>query len=287
MGINVTGIDPKVATVAVEGKNYDVKFDDGAYTEFSVEYGPKDHYGRRRRFVASTLRELEAQLNNWRGEEAKKRERAKALKAAESEPVPATLLLRGSLVDVGVRGVDQRSGKLLIVLPDGSRDSVARGALFRPLDREEREGLNAAREAYIEAGKRVRAVEGVNDAYSIVSDLDISVEATYDTDLHEWYTTYDGELLHARSTNELGDLIEERVLRETYPYLIDGNGKILCANDHPEYAWRHSRMFKTREQAEEFLRLGKDEALLKRVYDGLQDTYRFDASIFDDDEESK
>lgn len=212
--ITVTPVLPAPLTLEHDGKTYEVTLD--RLGEFRVSY-------RSSPVRASTLTRLREALVRADSEAAEKRDRAKRLAAARANPVPA-MDLAGRLI--GVRGIDQRSGKILIVEADGTKNQTYRQNVLRVLTDEEKDALDEARQAYAarRAGQDVLKALGV-DKYDIAR-RDLTLSASYDSTADGWVTEYDGVSFGPGSLRDLRDAVIQHIADRDYPWRLTRDGLV-------------------------------------------------------------
>jgi hypothetical protein len=198
---------------------------------------------------AETMTEVVGILARMDTDHAAKARRLQALKDAETDPTPATLSKgNGILVDVVVRGVHSRTGKVLITLPDGAKDQVDPGRLYRRLSVNERDELMAAGDAERAAQ---RAVPEALAPYSAGSRLEETARRWYDADRDEWVAGVDHREFRGESSRVAEEKAAEHLIAKRWPYQIQG-GSIIATRPLLS-VYDGGYIFRTEAEAREYL----------------------------------
>jgi hypothetical protein len=216
---------------------------------------------------ADTMAELAGILARMDTDHEAKSRRLQALKDAEASPTPATLSTTiGVLMDVVVRGVHSRTGKVLITLPDGSKDQVSSWRLYRRLSADEREELVAAQLA--ERAAR-QAVPETLAPYSAVHRLEETVRRWYDAERDEWVAEVDHREFRGESSRAVEKKAADHLVAKLWPYRVE-DGSITNTTASDDIG---GYVFKTEAEAQEYLAAqkvwGEAAARLKTLHDKL------------------
>jgi hypothetical protein len=168
--------------------------------------------------------------------QAKKRVE-KVRKEAAKTPLPAVLAqtpgaarkfgrgsgFDGGLQDVHVRGIDQRSGKALITLADGTKDQVSPELLLRDIDDSDRADLMALYRAFIARQKERLQVESeeITSISKAVEGAEVDLSVRLDPETMERVAEYEGEELRARNDDGLLSQVYVRLVEGEWPYVED------------------------------------------------------------------
>jgi hypothetical protein len=219
---------------------------------------------------------------------AKQREnmaRARRLRDAEKNPVPA--VLASTLEPVGVRGVDKRSGYLLIIDPKGERMSVSSARLLRPLSDEERETLLALRKARDAARAAVDEAPQPESAEKIEKVLSLNVPAIYDFETEEIVGTYRDKTYRGATPEAVRQAILADVLLSDRPYSLHAQGALISAEEwigmgfDPVRYGRERGVFASREDADAYVEAVHRSQEAERALATALGDYSFDASEFE------
>jgi hypothetical protein len=226
-----------------------------------------------------TVDDVKQALARQAAEETEKRLRAKRLAEAAKEPEPALLVswARGSIIKfewVGVRGVHKSSGRGLIVLEDGSKETVAyRDHLLRPLAGEERDHLTAlATEARAVMEK---APAPVDLRRAAGAELSGEVAITFDTDTRVFRFEYDGKEFAFPTVTQVKEYFRETVTREVaaraYPFAVDSKRVVKTLDSQVD---RH--LFRTAKEAQAWLDASEQKSKIETEVARLLNEYKFD-----------
>lgn len=228
---------------------------------------------------AGSLADLRAEIDNLDAEAAAKAARGRALKEAAENPLPAVLVGKDGLEDIGVRGVDQRSGNALITWPiDGHKDKVARHHVLRPLTDGERAEVRVALAADSAASQ---ALPMPLSRYSLEREVDLGeLVGHYDRDRDLVAVEYEGVEYTANTGYPAGQIqrqICSAVVSREYAWTIESDRPILTEFAEDD---RPSTLFRTPEDAEAFLAAEQKKKQAAQALRDLTKRLAFDWSIF-------
>lgn len=297
MGVQVTVEHRSISFRHADGKYYNVDVLETGDLRLSAAYRGEVISGKDVEAIRQKMEVLDADARV-------KRDRAKALKDAAANPIPALSLVyenpRGRAVDQGqvvfkrvyVRGVDQRLKSLLLTWPDGTKDKSGRRwggsahTVLRALDEAEKDEIRAARQAVLDNPPPLSAVD-YND---VNRSVDINVVGRY-TNEGTWEAEYGGKTYSVTQdevrgyypSSILADKIIHDIILAKYPFAVDrwnrDGGVVETASIN---RLTSASLFTSREEAEAYIDAQTRAEVASSAYSKVVASYRFDASIFTD-----
>lgn len=234
------------------------------------------------------LGSLHAKCEDLRAKQRASMTRARKLRAAEKNPVPA--ILASTFVEVGVRGVDKRSGYLLIIDSHGARTSVRPSSLLRPLTNDERAALEKLRQVRDEAAQARTRTPQPQKVGDIMRALDFTVPTRYDFETDELVGEYRGKTYRGVNETGLRRAIETDIMLSDRPWALESASRLVSAEE-----WRqrtgvtltdYGRMygvFPDKKDADAYIEANQRFYEAQRALDEALNGYAFDASAFVDE----
>lgn len=202
------------------------------------------------------------------------------------------------LEEIQVRGVDQRSGKALITLADGSREQVSWGesrsykrdvpdsytggeAVLRPLEPEDYADIRAAYARVAEAQGVETQARGLTMEQILPSDGIPDIEVSYDQATDERVAIYDGVTYRGRDNDHLAAQIWTVMLRAAgYGWEYGGKSDKKPSEINSEARFYGSNIYwKTREDIEAHRAAVKRVEEIKTVFHATVNDYLFDKTL--------
>lgn len=174
---------------------------------------------------ASSAAMLRSRLDDADEEHARRMERVRLLKEAAAQPVPALLLSRRSydgLTPIGVRGVAERTGVVLITHPSGTKGSADPREVLRLLTDDERAELART---HRELAECEATTTKATDLYSAKHALKGDVEVRFDTREDCWRSTDPERPVVGATPREVHDKVEAAVLLSLYSHGVVHDGE--------------------------------------------------------------
>lgn len=231
---------------------------------------------------------LRAECEDLRAKQVGSMARARKLRAAEKNPVPA--VRASTLEDVGVRGIDKRSGYLLIIDSHGERTSVRPGDLLRPLTTDERATLDKLRRAALDEAQAITKAPQPQKVGDLVKILDFTVPTRYDFKTDELVGEYRGKTYRGANETALRRAIETDIVLSDRPWMLDSPSRVISADE-----WRqrpgvtladYGRMygvFSDKSDADAYIAAKERFNVARNALDATLKEYAFDASEFKDE----
>lgn len=232
------------------------------------------------RWATPLIEAIEKREAEYQAKQRVKRARAEAAK----NPMPAVLVLGDGLGDVGVRGIDQRTGKALITMPDGSKAQVSKDRLLRELDRDERLDVLRAQQALAQAQQARADVGAAKHVVDALKEAEVKVDLImhYDRNTDERWTEALGRVYRGRNDAAVERQITvDALLRFTeYRFAESSGGPPAPLDEHDGRLSSYTDLYRTvaeweAEQAADEVVAEKKAALL-----ALTEEYRFDLTLF-------
>lgn len=226
---------------------------------------------------ASSEAGLRALIDARDTEAGAKAARAKALKEARENPVPA-MYAREGLDRIGVRGIDQRSGAALITI-NGEADSCHQSSVLRILQDNEQRSWQEAHRTLRELKAAVPEVRSWNDAAAEVEkSLALEGRVTYDRERDLFVFVFEGKEYTSGYSQPHRDItraiVQERT-RAAWPWVVNDGEVVENAS-----TYTFNKVFKTRDEARNYL---EATSLVSQATDRitfLQKEFAFDFSAF-------
>lgn len=243
---------------------------------------------------SSTLAHLREQIAQTEAAYLDKREQAKVRSAVALDPIPAYLLdpsarpiLRhrhGSIPPaaaperVNVRGIDQRSGDLLITRENGDKESVPASRLLRDLDRDE------LRDIVVATGDYRGTLNALNSHGAKLTDalagVQVDLVVDIDPDTGERLTVHEGRTIRgATEDNLVLAVTKEKLHAAGYEHVITSTTSVetIAAQDST-FALK-SGLLRDQAAADAFARDVTRVAHATEKLKALIEDYAFDATL--------
>lgn len=204
---------------------------------------------------------------------ATKRALVKRREELGRHPIPA--LLTHTLEQVQVRGVNSRTGTVLITRVGGQKDSVGPRSVLRALDDKE---LAQLQSRWSEA-EAVRAAipdgASLEDAANEVGQVHVN----YDFKADQYVATLRGTVLRGSDEGAVEAEIQRRAIAATYPFYVEQGAISRVLDALPGYL-PHGRVFKTAADAQAYIEADARSRQATRAAKDLEARYLFDLSVF-------
>lgn len=250
----------------------------------SLSYEPNFPYGANISNCTpdGVRQEIEQAVARQREQQA----RAKRLAEIAKNPEPAltTYLRDGEIFfeKIGVRGIHKTSGDALVIRANGTKETLRRTQVLRPLA-----GIEQMVLIDLIAAKRDAAAakpEGLSYT-TAESTYRPTLTLTFDTDALVYRYEYEGEQFTAESVHEvrsqvLPRLTKQRIAKD-YPYAYSqSSGEVQEVLD-PALRFLGS-LYKTREEGEAAKAVDAKVAEIDQQIKDLRASYQFDFAVFEE-----
>ena len=216
------------------------------------------------------------------------REKQKRIAEARANPQPGVLLTFSGYEGIQVRGLDRRSGHVLITRAGGQKESARPVDVLRILNEGEAADLRTAQSNHKAARDRhaEAAAKGV-ETYSLGRSYDVNLNARYDVDTDTFRVDYDGKEFVVtggdRGSYGLQEQIERYIIgRDFTHWASTHSGLIQEVTEALADKISGGALFHSLEDAQRYLDTHAAVNEAGTVVAQLRKEFAFDLSIFED-----
>lgn len=271
---------PFTTTITVCGSQFTIS---NAPGDGSLQVSPNTHRGERVS-GASNIAGIARHIERIEAEYQERQDRQMRLAQAAQSPEPAIYLTVDRKTDelvferVGLRGLHKTTGKFLVVRADGSKDSIEKGSILRPLAGVEIAHLNNLHQQ--EKGILAAAPEGETYRDVVKGYEDFEVSVRFDVAQEKYVTEYDGQTFFVDAYNArqtMTGVITRHLVAKDYPYTIE-DSEVQPSSEVERLYFQP--VFKTREDAERAVAAAQAAGEVRREFAAVRNSLRFDPTFF-------